>query len=552
MEAKITRTPTDIVDPGYLFAQLADAYLVFNADGIAVFANQTYLRLFDRLPEDVIGQAIHLLPEFVALAKAPYGSTWLTEISGNLEVGQARSTRYFRFDLPPIGKDKPRRRFWKFKASRVLENPGNVGTDRTFLVVRVSDVTARAEAETVAQREKARLRSQAQLRQIVADETAARLRTQQEEFAVALAFAKVGAWELDPQTGQITCTEQCKINLGLTASDALSEQRLFTELIAPEFREEARARMERALAERRHFETEYQVTSFYPEQRWLLVRGQGQFDENGTLRAILGFTIDITARKRTELEQRQQTIVEREAREESDRYALAMDHFVSAVTHELRSPLSAITSWADLLARTRDVAHLDQAAAALQRNARQLGLMVDDLLDTGAIVSGKLSVNRAPVAFEALISEVLSDLKWEAQRKSIDIVSELEPCGVTGDEARLKQIVWNLLSNAIKFTQKGTITIALQSDDGQAVLRVQDTGCGIEASALPRVFDRFEQVRSDVAGRIGGLGLGLWLVKNLVSMHGGTVDVESEGPGHGCVFRVSLPLRASGELSNVA
>ncbi|MDR5856221.1 PAS domain-containing sensor histidine kinase [Caballeronia sp. LZ062] len=540
------------VDPGYLFAQLTDAYLVFDADAVAVFANRTYLRLFDRSAEDTIGQAIHALPEFAALANEPHGSAWLSEILENLGIDRTCSTESFRFDLPPVEKDKPRRRFWKFKASRIPEQPADSGSNRTFLIIRVSDMTARAEREIATQREKARLRSQAQLRQIVADETAARLRAQQEQFAVALAFAKVGAWELDPISGEITCTDQCKINLGLTTDDTLSEERLFTELIAPEFRTEARSRMESALAERRHFETEYRVTSVHPVERWLLVRGQGQFEADGTLKAILGFTIDITARKRAELEQQRQTVVEREAREESDRYALAMDHFVSAVTHELRSPLSAITSWAALLARTRDVAFLDQAAGALQRNARQLSLMVDDLLDTGAIVSGKLSVNRVPVAFDVLVDEVVGDMRWEAERKGISIVSALEPCLLTGDEARLKQVVWNLLSNAIKFTQEGTITVALRKHGDHAVFTVQDTGCGIEASALPRVFDRFQQVRSDVAGRIGGLGLGLWLVRNLVNMHEGTVAVESEGPGRGSVFQVTLPLRLPDELANVA
>jgi PAS domain S-box-containing protein len=551
-EAKITRSAATRVDPGSLFAYLADAYIVLDADRTAVYVNQAYCVLLEQSQERAVGQSVLELPLFGALTADAAGEAWFHRVCNGLTIGQTSSTSFFRFDLPPLENGQSRRCFWKLKASRIPSGPGMGDTASGYLAFRVSNVTERVEREAIEEREKARLRSEAQLRQIAADETAARLRAHQELFATALAFAKVGAWELDSRTGLITCTEQCKLNLGLQPDDILSEQRLFTELIAPEFRADARARMESALAEQRHFETEYRVTSFYPAERWLLVRGQGKFGEDGTLSAILGFTIDITARKKAELEQERLTAVERDARQESDRYAEAMDHFVSAVTHELRSPLSAITSWSELLTRSTDPGHLSQAAAALKRNARQLSLMVDDLLDTGAIVSGKLSVSRSPVVLEVLVQDVLRDQDWEAQRKGVALSSELASCRVIGDEARIKQIVWNLLSNAIKFTQQGKIAVTLRTDNAHAILEVRDTGCGIDASALPRVFDRFEQVRTDVAGRIGGLGLGLWLVKSLVEMHGGTVKAESAGRGQGCLFRVSLPLLTSNELPNVA
>jgi PAS domain S-box-containing protein len=551
-EAKITRSAANRVDPGSLFDYLSDAYIVLDEDRVAVFANQAYYALVEQSRESTVGRSVLALPLFRALTMEPAGEAWLQSVCDGLTIGRTSSTPSFRFDLPPLDGGKSRRHFWKLKASRIPSGPEVDQCATGYLALRVSDVTERVEREIIEQREKARLRSQAQLRQIVANETAARLRAHQEQFATALAFAKVGAWELAPRTGLITCTEQCKLNLGLQPDDLLSEQRLFGELIAPEFRADARARMETALAEQRHFETEYRVTSFYPAERWLLVRGQGKFGEDGTLIAILGFTIDITARKKTELEQKRLTAVEREAREESDRYAESMDHFVSAVTHELRSPLSAITSWSELLTQSKDANHLSQAAAALKRNARQLSLMVDDLLDTGAIVSGKLSVNRSPVVLELLVQDVLRDQDWEAHREGVALTSELASCRVMGDESRIKQIVWNLMSNAIKFTQQGKITVTLRRDKAHAILEVQDTGCGIDASALPRVFDRFEQVRTDVAGRIGGLGLGLWLVKSLVEMHGGTVEAESAGSGHGCLFRVSLPLLTAEELPNVA
>ncbi|KQR77057.1 hypothetical protein ASG35_12365 [Burkholderia sp. Leaf177] len=302
-------------------------------------------------------------------------------------------------------------------------------------------------------------------------------------------------------------------------------------------------------AAHQHFEAEYRLEHNVGETRWLLVRGQGKYRENGSLASILGFTIDITARKETELRFASEAMQERDAREQSDRNVLAMDQFVSAVTHELRSPLSAITSWAELLDRTQDPTHLQQAASSLKRNARQLHLMVDDLLDTGAIVSGKLSVHRRPVDLNVLAHDVVSDLAWDAQRKGLSINSEWEPCSVLGDEARLKQVVWNLMSNAIKFTDQGAIFVSVRHDANMAILSVEDTGCGIAPHVVSRVFDRFEQARSDVAGRIGGLGLGLWLVKNLIEMHKGTVEVLSRGIGEGTTFRVHLPLLDSEPLT---
>ncbi|WP_438390478.1 ATP-binding protein [Caballeronia sp. DA-9] len=546
--AKITDSK---IEPGALFVHLADAYIVFDANRRAVFANAAYLRLLEQDSSNVIGYHIDELPQFATFTAVDEGGAWLRSALEEMEMGETRSTPYFRFDLAKA-EEATHARFWKFKASLIPNLSDDATASGHYFAIRVSDVTEQAQRDALDQREKARLRSQAQLRSIVANETAAQLRASQDQFEVALAFAKVGAWELNPVSGLIACTDQCKVNLGLGIDESLSEARLFTEIIATEDRERVRARMEQALADRGHFEAEYRLEPTDGEIRWLLVRGQGKYDEAGHLLSVLGFTIDITARKEAELKQQREAASERDAREQSERNVLAMDHFVSAVTHELRSPLGAITSWAELLGRTHDPLQIQQAAGSLQRNARQLNLMVDDLLDTGAIVSGKLSVQRAPVELDILARHIISDLILEAQRKGLQLTCELTPCAVLGDEPRLKQIVWNLLSNAIKFTHDGAINVSVGSSTGWAVISVADTGCGIAPVALSRVFDRFEQVRTDVAGRIGGLGLGLWLVKSLVEMHAGKVAVESDGVGHGATFRVYLPLLGAPSISATA
>ncbi|WP_250520699.1 PAS domain-containing sensor histidine kinase [Caballeronia sp. NCTM1] len=518
-------------------------------DRRVVFVNAAYASLTG--PSFMQSAGLHAsdLPQIKALCDQPGGDAWLDFVMHDLPQGVTESTAYFPGDL--LQEDgATRRRFWKLKASLLPSKSGAKRSD-SFIAIRVSDVTKRAEREAAEQREKALLRSQAQLRNILASEASERLRLNKEQFDTALAFAKVGAWELDPSTGVIVCTDQCKLNLGLAPDDALTETRLFTELIATDDRSRVRAQMESALHQRQHFEAEYRLERSEGKQRWLLVRGQGKYDEKGLV-SILGFTIDITGRKESELRQEQEVERERGAREQSERNVLAMDHFVSSVTHELRSPLGAIISWAELIERTQDPVHLRRAAESVKRNARHLSLMVDDLLDTGAIVSGKLSVRRETVDLEALTRELVDDLKSETDRKGLRLSCALSPCVVIGDESRLKQVLWNLLSNAVKFTHQGAIDVCLHQSAEWAEISIEDTGCGIAPDAMQRIFERFEQVRCDVAGRIGGLGLGLWLVQSLVELHGGIVEVTSPGVGKGSTFRVHLPLADRREISVVA
>jgi signal transduction histidine kinase len=227
----------------------------------------------------------------------------------------------------------------------------------------------------------------------------------------------------------------------------------------------------------------------------------------------------------------------------NDTSTRTMDQFVAAVSHELRSPLNAIVSWAELL-KVAGPSHVDRAGDAIRRNGRQLAHMVDDLLDSGAIATGKLSVNLQPVDLGALAAIIAEDMRKAMEDKRIELrLSDIAPCIVMADESRMKQVLWNLLSNALKFTDAGSVDISVSHTDKVASLIVRDTGRGIPAAALPLVFDRFQQISPKSSGRSGGLGLGLWLVKHIVTLHGGTVSAESEDEGRGSTFTVTLPLR---------
>jgi PAS domain S-box-containing protein len=228
---------------------------------------------------------------------------------------------------------------------------------------------------------------------------------------------------------------------------------------------------------------------------------------------------------------------------------MAKDEFLAVLSHELRSPLSAMLTWVALLKRgTLDAERRGRAIETIERNARSQAQLVDDLLDVSRIVSGKLGLERVPVALGAIVQHVVETLRPDASGKGVEIGVEIEPISdVTwGDERRVAQVVRNLVANAIQFTSAGgRVTVSVDSDDGRARIRVGDTGEGIASDFLPHVFDRFRQYDGRSTRRHGGLGLGLAIVKSVVEAHGGRVAVESGGVGQGATFSVWLPVESA-------
>ncbi|MDR5739240.1 MULTISPECIES: ATP-binding protein [unclassified Caballeronia] len=528
-------------DAAAWFEAILDAYVILDENFRICFVNARYSQLTGHTREALIGKSIYEINQYGSEAHRVARNQWVAAALVNLAAGETRSSPPFRAEWPSGPDGKLAFRFWKIKASVIVPANGV----RSYYAIRVSDVTERVQRSEADKREKARLRSQAQLRQIIAAEKEKQLQESREQLAEVLAFAKVGAWQRDLLTGVITCTTQAKINLGLTAHEELTTERLFNELIDPVDRDRVRAELDAAIAEHRDYRVEYRVVWPDGSGHWVMVGGRARYGEGGRPTQMLGFVLDITARKQQEIDQQRIAGDERLAREQSDRNALAMDHFLTTVSHELRSPISVILNWAELLDRTDYKGGLPRATATIQRNAKQLALMVDDLLDSGAIVSGKLSIEFAPLALDRLVMDVANDLRLQAEHKGLQLTSRrMEPCTVQGDAARVKQIVWNLVTNAIKFTDAGVIDVSVTCDNGQAVLSVSDSGCGISPDAIDKVFERFEQLRPRSSGRVGGLGLGLWLVKTLVERQHGRIEAHSAGMGRGTTFVVKLPLSA--------
>jgi signal transduction histidine kinase/CheY-like chemotaxis protein len=272
----------------------------------------------------------------------------------------------------------------------------------------------------------------------------------------------------------------------------------------------------------------------------------------GKIEKAVAIVIDITDRKRAEREREQFLKQEKAARAEAQAANQSKDEFLAMVSHELRSPLNSILGYARLLrAGAADVFQTKQTVEIIERNGRIQLQLIEDLLDTARIISGKLKLEVQPVTLVSVITAALDVVRPAAQAKDIDLITDLDPLAgqVTGDPDRLQQVVWNLLSNAIKFTPRsGRVELRMESLPGlddHVRITVSDTGKGIEPEFLPFVFDRFRQSDSSSSRRFGGLGLGLSLVKQLVELHGGTVEASSDGPGRGSTFTVTLPQRAA-------
>jgi signal transduction histidine kinase/ActR/RegA family two-component response regulator len=242
-----------------------------------------------------------------------------------------------------------------------------------------------------------------------------------------------------------------------------------------------------------------------------------------------------------------------EARRSAEAATLAKDQFLAMVSHDLRSPLSAILGWAKLLTSGKlDPAKHARAFAAIQRNAEAQVQLIDDLLDVSRIVSGKLRLSPRPLELAGLVEEAADTCRSSARAKEIElhVAADRAAGTVHADPQRVRQIVWNLVSNAIKFTRRGGhVEVVLQRVDSRVRLAVSDDGEGIDAADVPFLFERFWRSADSAAAEKTGLGLGLAITRSLVELHGGTVSASSPGRGHGSTFAVELPLAVQPALS---
>jgi PAS domain S-box-containing protein len=254
---------------------------------------------------------------------------------------------------------------------------------------------------------------------------------------------------------------------------------------------------------------------------------------------------DLIEQRQTEAERRQVLEREQAAREEAERANRIKDEFLAVLSHELRSPLNPILGWTQLLQNGKlDEARKAEALKTIERNAKLQKQLIEDLLDISGIMQGKLSLTAAPVSLTFIISAAIETVRLAAEAKHIRLQLDLDNtvAPISGDVARLQQVLWNLLSNAVKFTPNGgQVTVELRQLNQLAQIRVIDTGKGINPQFLPYMFEYFRQEDGSTTRKFGGLGLGLAIARQIVEMHGGRVSAQSQGEGQGATFIVQLP-----------
>lgn len=277
-------------------------------------------------------------------------------------------------------------------------------------------------------------------------------------------------------------------------------------------------------------------------------------DQNDAVSLVGMLMIEVTDRKRIDHERALLLESERNARAEAERAGLMKDEFLATLSHELRTPLTSIVGWSQiLLSKPPTNPDIPRGLATIDRNAKALSQLINDLLDVSRIISGKLHLAMVTVNLQTVVSAALESVLPSAEAKGILMVCDFEsqPLQVVGDPSRLQQVTWNLLTNAVKFTpREGKIRVVLKQAGNEAKLQIIDSGVGVKPEFLPHMFERFRQADSSTTRRFGGLGLGLSIVRQLTELHAGSVSVHSDGPDKGTTFTVTLPLASASVASD--
>ncbi len=363
----------------------------------------------------------------------------------------------------------------------------------------------------------------------------AALRENQERLRIALAASDTGTFRWNPQTGEFFgFDDNLKRLFGFAPEDQVRLTENFVDRVHPDDRTRLAAAVDRS---RRgaDFEMEYRVILPDGSVRWLYDRAKMVRDDAGRPAYLVGACTDITKRKQVE-----------EALKDADR---RKDEFLATLAHELRNPLAPIRNALHLMRRTEGDGPMESDRAMAERHVVHLARLIDDLMDVARISRGKLVLHKQVLDLHTVVRQAVETARTQIddRRHHLSVTLPEESIRLEADPTRLEQILWNLLNNAAKYTEPGgQITLSAVRDRGEVVVRVRDTGIGIEPEMLPRLFQMFVQVGEHRKHAQGGLGIGLNLVRRLVKMHGGSIEVHSMGSGTGSEFVVRLPAIPAG------
>lgn len=375
----------------------------------------------------------------------------------------------------------------------------------------------------------------------------AALQETQERFALAIQGTSDGIWDWDIAAGTVWRSPRLLQILGLDTATLSNAAEAILDLVHPEDREWLEAALEDHLRCGVPFRMEYRVRHGDGTWRWLQDRGQAVWSADGTPTRFAGSSSDVTDRREAQ-EALQRSVQElEEARDRAEAGTRAKSEFLAMMSHEIRTPMNGVLGMTSLLLDTVLDEEQRDCAETIKTSGDALMSIINDILDFSKIEAGKMTIESVDCDVRTAVEDVVDLLSQRAAEKSIGLTivyPASAPSRLITDPGRLRQILVNLVGNAIKFTEQGSVTIeASTSIEGdQLRLTVRDTGIGIAAEALTRLFQQFEQADATTTRRYGGTGLGLTISRRLVELLGGSLEVESI-PGRGSAFTVTLPAQ---------
>ncbi|MCE4223706.1 PAS domain-containing protein [Methylobacterium sp. C25] len=372
--------------------------------------------------------------------------------------------------------------------------------------------------------------------------------------------ADAGSWDFDMRAGIVALDREHQRLYGLPEESELSvPTATWTGLVHPDDRVGVWDAVRRATDTHTDYVAEYRIIGGASE-RWMHACGRVLYDADDRPIRMVGLSFDVTERKQAEAALQSAIAAAEAARAEAERASEAKSEFLAAMSHEIRTPLNGILGYADLLLEGRRHSREDQRRLELiQGSGAALLTVVNDILDFSKIEAGQFELDPIAFALHGLVDNTVSIVRGSALKSPLSLACRIDPALPTfafGDASRLRQVLLNLLNNAVKFTPAGSVTLSVEhegsrvSATGETVeamrFSVSDTGIGIAPEQLERLFKRFSQVDGSISRRFGGSGLGLAICRNLVTMMGGEIGVESEiGVGSTFWFTLALPRRES-------
>jgi signal transduction histidine kinase len=407
------------------------------------------------------------------------------------------------------------------------------------LVGTLVDVSTQKEHEATRQEQTREL--QRELRDCQASEHATK--EHEQLFRQAVILSRVLVYVIDMETQNVERLSGLEAILGPGNSGTISSYDDYHRRIHPDDVSKPLANLKRILeTDCLNYESEYRILNYLNEYVYVWDRGVVLRDAAGKARKLMGATVDIDARKRIE-EKYKASVLQLE---EADR---RKDEFMAVLSHELRNPLTPLTAGVAVLKNALKSPEKSQVLtstlALMERQVSHMSRLIDDLLDLSRITRGHIHLREEHVDLREIVRNLASDYRQMIEDKGVSFHMNLpeESTWVKGDPTRLAQAIGNLFHNASKFTPAGgLIRLDLQSEGDFVVVRIKDTGLGIEKNLLPKVFDSFTQGAQSLDRAFGGLGLGLSITRSIVNLHQGEVYVFSEGHGTGAEFGIRLPL----------